>query len=102
MTNTVTTPTIVIVHGAWTDASSFATVQRTLTDSGYDVVEFANPLRSLAGDADYLEAFLESRTTGPVILVGHSYGGAVIGAAALRVPRVRGLVYVNAFVPAAG
>jgi pimeloyl-ACP methyl ester carboxylesterase len=102
MPNSATTPTIVIVHGAWTDASSFATVQRTLTDGGYDVLEFANPLRSLAGDAEYLKSFLESRTTGPVLLVGHSYGGAVIGAAARGVPRVHGLVFVNAFVPAEG
>ena len=102
MTDTATHPTIVIVHGAWTDASSFAGVQQQLTERGYDVLEFANPLRSLAGDADYLAAFLQSRTSGPVVLVGHSYGGAVIGAAAAAVPSVTGLVYVNAFVPAEG
>jgi pimeloyl-ACP methyl ester carboxylesterase len=102
MTDTTTNPTIVIVHGAWTDASSFAGVQQLLTKGGYDVLEFANPLRSLAGDADYLATFLQSRTSGPVILVGHSYGGAVIGAAAAAVPTVTGLVYVNAFVPAEG
>jgi pimeloyl-ACP methyl ester carboxylesterase len=66
------------------------------------VVEFANPLRSLAGDADYLTTFLETRTDGPVVLVGHSYGGAVAGTAAPRVPRVRGIVYVDAFVPVEG
>lgn len=102
MADTATTPTIVVVHGAWTDASSFAGVQRLLTERGYDVLEFANPLRSLAGDADYLATFLQSRTDGPVVLVGHSYGGAVIGAAASAVPTVVGLVYVNAFVPAEG
>jgi pimeloyl-ACP methyl ester carboxylesterase len=102
MTDTTTHPTIVIVHGAWTDASSFAGVQQLLTQGGYDVLEFANPLRSLAGDADYLATFLQSRTSGPVILVGHSYGGAVIGAAAAAVPSVTGLVYVNAFVPTEG
>ncbi|RWZ68197.1 alpha/beta hydrolase [Labedella populi] len=102
MTDTTTNPTIVIVHGAWTDASSFAGVQQLLTAVGYDVLEFANPLRSLGGDADYLAAFLQSRTSGPVILVGHSYGGAVIGAAAAAVPSVTGLVYVNAFVPTEG
>jgi pimeloyl-ACP methyl ester carboxylesterase len=102
MTDTTTKPTIVIVHGAWTDASSFAGVQQQLTESGYDVLEFANPLRSLAGDADYLATFVQTRTSGPVILVGHSYGGAVIGAAAAAVPSVTGLVYVNAFVPAEG
>lgn len=95
-------PTIVIVHGAWTDASSFGAVQRMLTEDGYEVFQFANPLRSLAGDAEYLASFLQSRTTGPVLLVGHSYGGALLGAAALRGADVRGLVYVNAFVPAEG
>lgn len=102
MTETATKPTIVIVHGAWTDASSFGAVQQQLTAGGYDVLEFANPLRSLAGDAEYLTTFLQSRTSGPVLLVGHSYGGAVIGAAAAAVPTVIGLVYVNAFVPATG
>jgi pimeloyl-ACP methyl ester carboxylesterase len=100
--NTLTQPTIVIVHGAWTDASSFSAVQRMLTEDGYTVLEFANPLRSLDGDADYLTAFIESRTSGPLILVGHSYGGALVGRAALRSARVRGLVYVNAFVPSNG
>ena len=101
MTDT-TKPTIVIVHGAWTDASSFTAVQHLLTEHGYNVLQFANPLRSLAGDANYLATFLQSRTSGPVVLVGHSYGGAVIGAAATAVPSVTGLVYVNAFVPAEG
>lgn len=102
MADTATQPTVVIVHGAWTDASSFGGVQQLLTQSGYNVLEFANPLRSLAGDADYLATFLESRTSGPVLLVGHSYGGAVIRAAAAAVSRVTGLVYVNAFVPTEG
>jgi len=95
-------PTIVIVHGAWTDASSFTAVQRILSDEGYAVLEFANPLRSLAGDTEYLASFLQARTSGPVILVGHSYGGALIGSAALSAANVRGLVYVNAFVPIEG
>lgn len=95
-------PTVVIVHGAWTDASSFSDVQQILQKDGYNVLDFANPLRSLNGDADYLASFLASRTSGPVILVGHSYGGAVIGEAGLSDPDVRGLVYVNAFVPAEG
>jgi pimeloyl-ACP methyl ester carboxylesterase len=95
-------PTVVLVHGAWTDASSFDGVQRILTKDGYPVLDFANPLRSLSGDSDYLASFLETRTEGPVILVGHSYGGAVVGQAALTDPDVRGLVYVDAFVPAEG
>ena len=102
MSDSTIKPTIVIVHGAWTDASSFTGVQRILTADGYTVVEFANPLRSLSGDTEYLATFLETRTTGPVILVGHSYGGALIGSAAFDAPRVKGLVYVSAFVPIEG
>lgn len=95
-------PTVVIVHGAWTDASSFTGVEKILTKDGYPVLNFANPLRSLSGDSDYLASFLAARTTGPVVLVGHSYGGAVIGEAALSDPDVKSLVYVDAFVPAEG
>jgi pimeloyl-ACP methyl ester carboxylesterase len=95
-------PTVVIVHGAWTDASSFTDVEKILTKDGYPVLDFANPLRSLSGDSEYLASFLAARTTGPVILVGHSYGGAVVGEAALSDPDVKGLVYVDAFIPAEG
>jgi len=95
-------PTVVIVHGAWTDASSFTDVEKILTKDGYPVLDFANPLRSLSGDSEYLASFLAARTTGPVILVGHSYGGAVIGEAATSDPDVKGLVYVDAFIPAEG
>jgi pimeloyl-ACP methyl ester carboxylesterase len=95
-------PTIVLVHGAWSDASPFNAVGAQLRDAGYPVVTFANPLRSLSLDTSYLTAFLETRTTGPVILVGHSYGGAVIGGAAVTDPDVKALVYLNAFVPEAG
>ncbi|CAN5196992.1 alpha/beta hydrolase [soil metagenome] len=98
----VAKPTIVIVPGAWTDASSFTGVEKILTKEGYSVLDFANPLRSLATDSDYLATFLAARTTGAVILVGHSYGGAVISEAALSDPDVKGLVYVDAFVPAEG
>jgi pimeloyl-ACP methyl ester carboxylesterase len=95
-------PTVVIVHGAWTDASSFTDVEKILSKDGYPVITFANPLRSLSGDSDYLASFLAARTTGPVVLVGHSYGGAVIGEAALSDPDVKSLVYVDAFIPAEG
>jgi pimeloyl-ACP methyl ester carboxylesterase len=95
-------PTVVIVHGAWTDASSFTAVEKILTKDGYQVLDFANPLRSLSGDSEYLASFLAARTTGPVVLVGHSYGGAVISEAALSDPDVKSLVYVDAFVPAEG
>jgi len=100
MTNA--TPTIVIVHGAWSDSTPFNAVEALLTADGYTVTHFANPLRSLSGDTDYLAAFLETRTTGPVVLVGHSYGGAVIGGAARGHSRVQALVYLNAFVPEQG
>jgi len=99
---TITQPTIVIVHGAWSDSSPFAAVDALLAAGGYTVSHFANPLRSLDNDTDYLAAFLQTRTTGPVVLVGHSYGGAVIGGAALTHPDVKALVYLNAFVPEEG
>jgi pimeloyl-ACP methyl ester carboxylesterase len=95
-------PTIVFVHGAWSDSSAFDQVSSALGEDGYTVVDFANPLRSLSGDTSYLASFLETRTSGPVVLVGHSYGGALISGAATSDPDEKALVYVNAFVPEAG
>jgi len=95
-------PTIVMVHGAWSDASPFEAVSDELRADGYAVVNFANPLRALGADTAYLESFLETRTEGPVVLVGHSYGGALISGAALSDPDVTSLVYVNGFVPEEG
>jgi pimeloyl-ACP methyl ester carboxylesterase len=95
-------PTIVIVHGAWSDSTPFNAVETLLTADGFTVTHFANPLRALGADTDYLAAFLQTRTSGPVVLVGHSYGGAVIGGAALSNPNVTALVYLNAFVPEEG
>jgi pimeloyl-ACP methyl ester carboxylesterase len=95
-------PTIVLVHGAWADAGCWAQVVRRLHDRGYQVLATANPLRGLAADSAYLAAVLQQHTTGPVVLVGHSYGGAVVTNAALFVPTVEALVYVNAFVPDTG
>lgn len=95
-------PTVVLVHGAWADGASFGSIGRRLTNAGYTVVDFANPLRSLSGDSATLNAFLKVKTAGPVILVGHSYGGAVITEAATTDPDVRGLVYIDAFAPAEG
>jgi pimeloyl-ACP methyl ester carboxylesterase len=97
-----TKPTIVIVHGAWSDSTPFAAVDELLAADGYTVSHFANPLRALGADTDYLVSFLKARTSGPVVLVGHSYGGAVIGGAALSRPEVGALVYLNAFVPDEG
>jgi pimeloyl-ACP methyl ester carboxylesterase len=95
-------PTIVIVHGAWSDSTPFNAVEALLNADGYTVTHFANPLRALGADTDYLAAFLQTRTEGPVVLVGHSYGGAVIGGAARSNPSVLALVYLNAFVPEEG
>ncbi|MFJ9391153.1 alpha/beta fold hydrolase [Nocardioides sp. NPDC101246] len=93
-----TKPTIVMVHGAWADASGWQREVKELTDDGYPVIAPANPLRGLASDAAYLRSILET-IPGPVILVGHSYGGAVISNAATGLPNVKALVYVAAFVP---
>ncbi len=94
-------PTIVLVHGAWADSSSWSDVVRRLQRDGYPVRVPPNPLRSLPGDTATVAGFL-STISGPVVLVGHSYGGAVITNAATGQPRVKALVYVNAFVPEEG
>jgi pimeloyl-ACP methyl ester carboxylesterase len=94
-------PTVVLVHGAWADASSWNGVIRRLQRDGYTALAPANPLRSLHGDAAYISAFLDS-IPGPIILVGHSYGGAVITNAATGHANVKALVYVDAFAPAQG
>ncbi len=88
------TPTIVLVHGAWADATGFDAEIRALRDRGFTVIGFANPLRDLAADARYLVETLRS-LTGPIVLVGHSYGGIVISVAAASVDQVKALVYLN-------
>ena len=88
------TPTIVLVHGAWADATGFDAEIRALSERGFTVIGFANPLRDLAADARYLVEMLRS-LTGPIVLVGHSYGGNVISVAAASVEQVRALVYLN-------
>ena len=95
-------PTIVLVHGAWADASSFAPVTKRLQHDGYTVLNAPVPLRGLSTDAASVAAFVNQATTGPVVLVGHSYGGSVITAAASSLPRVTELVYVDAFAPNTG
>ncbi|MFD9688969.1 alpha/beta fold hydrolase [Kitasatospora sp. NPDC059146] len=92
---------IVLVHGAFADASSWAGVTRILQERGYPVVAIANPLRGLRHDALYLRCLLTS-VPGPVVLVGHSYGGAVISEAAAGLGDVTALVFVAAFVPEEG
>lgn len=94
-------PTIVLVHGAWADSSSWNAVTQQLQDQGYTVVAPANPLRGLQPDAAYLSSVLAS-ISGPIVLVGHSYGGMVMTDAALGNPNVRALVYIAAFAPDAG
>ncbi len=91
-------PTIVLVHGAFADASSWNSVIADLTRDGYPVVAVANPLRSLAGDAAYVAAQVKA-VKGPVVLVGHSYAGAVVSVAADGLPNVKALVFVDAFEP---
>ena len=94
-------PSIVLVHGAWADGSSWSRVVQFLQSQGFTVYAPANPLRGLASDSSYIAGFLQS-ITGPIILVGHSYGGAVITNAAARNPNVKALVFIDAFAPAQG
>jgi pimeloyl-ACP methyl ester carboxylesterase len=95
------TPTVVLVHGAFADASSFNGVIERLQAQGVPVVAVANPLRGIASDSAYV-ASVFNQTPGPVLAVGHSYGGAVITNAATQADNVVGLVYVAAFAPDQG
>jgi pimeloyl-ACP methyl ester carboxylesterase len=96
-------PTIVLVHGAWADASSFAPITERLQHDGYTVVNAPNPLRNLTTDAAGVAAFVDQTITGPVVLVGHSYGGSVITDAALSISnKVDSLVYIDAYAPDKG
>lgn len=95
-------PTIVLVHGAWADASSWNAVASHLQSEDYTVLAPTNLLRRVAVDAPYIASFLAQRTSGPVVLVGHSYGGFVTTNAATGGGDVRALVYVDAFVPDEG
>jgi pimeloyl-ACP methyl ester carboxylesterase len=94
-------PSIVLVHGAWADSSSWDAVASRLQHDGYTVYVPPNPLLGLSYDPEYLRDFLDT-ISGPVILVGHSYGGAVITNAATGDSQVKALVYVDAFAPAQG
>ncbi len=89
-------PTVVLVHGAFADASSWNGVVTRLQEQGYPVVAPALAMRGLATDAAYLTSLLR-QIEGPVVLAAHSYGGAVISTAATGAPNVRALVFVNAF-----
>ncbi|MEV7040899.1 alpha/beta hydrolase [Amycolatopsis sp. NPDC051061] len=94
-------PTIVLVHGAFADSSSWTGVVAKLQEQGFPVVAVANPLRGLESDAAYVADVVKS-VDGPVVLAGHSYGGALITRAATETPNVRALVYIAAFQPDAG
>lgn len=94
-------PTIVLVHGAFADSSSWNDVVSRLHDRGHEAIAVANPLRGLEGDAAYVAAVAGS-VAGPVVLVGHSYGGVLISRAAPELSNVSALVYVAAFQPDTG
>src|SRR5262245_40476915 len=91
-------PTIVLVHGAFADASGWSDVIERLQKSGYNVVAVQNPLSSLATDVATTKRLVDAQP-GDVVLVGHSYGGAVISGAAAGDAKVKALVYIAAFAP---
>ena len=97
MSNPSEKPTVVLVHGAFADSSSWNGVIRELADDGHRVVAVANPLRGLHDDAAYVRSVLEG-IAGPIVLAGHSYGGSVMSEAAEGHPGVLALVYVASFI----
>ena len=101
MSTTPAKQTIVLVHGAYADSSSWNGSIRRLQDAGHPVIAVANPLRSIEGDAEYLRSVLDS-VDGPVVVAGHSYGGVVMSHAADGHPDVTALVFVASFLPEPG
>jgi pimeloyl-ACP methyl ester carboxylesterase len=99
--NTAVKPSIVLVHGAWGDSSSWSAVVSRLQADGYTVYVPPNPLEGLSTDSTSIRDFLDT-ISGPIILVGHSYGGAVITNAATGDANVKALVYIDAFAPNEG
>jgi pimeloyl-ACP methyl ester carboxylesterase len=99
--STMSKPTVVLVHGAFAGSSSWNNVVAKLLAEGYPVVAVANPLRGVKSDAIYVASLIDS-ITGPVILVGHSYGGNVISYAAVGKSQVKALVFVSGVAPDAG
>jgi pimeloyl-ACP methyl ester carboxylesterase len=98
---TSNTPTVILVHGAFADASGWNGVIERLQAKGVQVIAPPNPLRGIAVDSAYIASVIEE-TPGPVVAVGHSYGGAVITNASAQADNVVGLVYVAAFAPDEG
>lgn len=94
-------PTIVLVHGAFADGSSWERVIPILQKDGYNVIAVQNPLTSLEADIETTKRVIDAQQ-GPVVVVGHSYGGAVITEAAAGNPNVKSLVYIAAFAPDSG
>src|SRR5687768_16380475 len=94
-------PTIVLVHGGWDNSTGWNAVVARLQSRGFDVIAPANPLRALASDSAYVSSVLDT-IEGPIVLVGHSYGGAVISNAAGGHENVKALVYIAAFAPDEG
>jgi pimeloyl-ACP methyl ester carboxylesterase len=94
-------PTVVLVHGAFAESSSWSGVIELLVAEGFPTIAVANPLRGIKSDSEYLRAVL-SDISGDIVLVGHSYGGAVISAGGLNNPNIAALVFVGAFAPQAG
>jgi pimeloyl-ACP methyl ester carboxylesterase len=99
--STPASPTVVLVHGAFADSSGWGGVIQRLTAAGVPAQAIANPLRGISADAAYVASAL-AQVPGPVLAVGHSYGGAVLTNAAARAGNVVGLVYVAAFAPDEG
>jgi len=96
-------PRIVLVHGAFADATGWQHVIPLLAQAGYPVIAVQNPLTSLADDVATTKRLIEAEAQkGPVVVVGHSYGGAVITGAAAGIPNVKALVYLAAFGPEVG
>ena len=96
-----TGPTVALVHGAFADSTGWTGVIELLTAAGVRAQAISNPLRGIASDAAYVASAL-GQIPGPVLAVGHSYGGAIITNAAARPGNVVGLVYVAAFAPDEG
>lgn len=94
-------PTVVLVHGAFADSSSWNGVIEELEADGYPVVAVANPLRGLASDAAYVRGVVDG-VSGPVVLAGHSYGGSVMSQAVDGLPNVKALVYIASFLLESG
>jgi len=94
-------PTVVLVHGAFADSSSWSSEIQFLQAKGYPVIAVANPLRDVASDSAYLLSVLKT-ISGPIVLVGHSYAGFPISAAAAADSQVKALVYVAAYIPDQG